>query len=131
MSDYKTPKDKLIDAKQAANLSNAYKEQRLSVIESKLGISDHASFWYSLEDLEGYINYAKEQAKSKGITLDGMRIYLGVYPEGYADSSKSGHATVFMCPTEAARNQNSCDVEGISAFNYGEVGDPPQLTYGG
>jgi len=130
MSDYKTPKNKLIDAKQAAALNSAYIAERLPIIEKSLGISDHASFWYSLEDLEGYIGYVKEQAKAKEIALDGVRVYLGVYPEDYANSSKSGHATVFMCPTTASRNGNSDDVEEIAAFNYGDIGNPPQLIFG-
>ncbi|MEM6722196.1 MAG: hypothetical protein AAF611_22910 [Bacteroidota bacterium] len=147
MSDYKTPKDKLITNEKALALNNCYKEKHLKEFEVSNDGSFCCSAWYSLEDLQGYINYVKEQAKAQEINVDGIRFYFGVYPEGDA---KEGQNTLFMCPTkstsatisESGRSRgeevsdddsggDSEDVTTISAMNYGNGGNPPVNTYGG
>jgi len=149
MSDYKTPNEKLITNKQAAQLNQCYKEKQLG-----LGEEDNENFscssWYSLEDLEGYINYVKEQAHECKINVNGIRFYFGVYPEDISDKSKIGQNTLFMCPTTPSKSfsedkrgnedddddgnnnnrGNSEDVIGISAMNYGNTGNPPKNDYG-
>lgn len=139
MSDYKTPKDKLISSEQAKALNNSFKEKQLKEFGAKNDQSFCCSSWYSLEDLEGYINYVKEQANKQGINVDGIRFYFGIYPK---DDAKAGQNTLFMCPTKAndtlisrdgesaTDDSNSEDVTSISAMNYGEGGKPPINTYG-
>lgn len=39
------------------------------------------SSWYSLDELQSYINESKRQADSLGIDLNGFRIYVGVFPD--------------------------------------------------
>ena len=145
MSDYKTPIDKLITNEQATKLNTCYKEK-----QKAFGAEDDSNFscstWYSLEDLEGYINYVKEQALECKINVDGIRFYFGVYPESEADKTKAGQNTLFMCPTTPSKSfsednsskedddDNNCgnseDGIGISAMNYGSTGRPPKNDYG-
>lgn len=137
MSDYKTPKEKLIDSEKAAALNKTYREKRMAMINRGNGIQDSCSSWYSLEDLEGYLNYVKEEAKKKNISIDGIRFYFGVYPEDTEDSKMAGKTTLFMCPTKACTTLtrdgkgNSEDVTDIPGLNYGNEGNPPQINYGG
>ena len=139
MSDYKTPKDKLINNEQAAALNLCFKDKQ----KEGFGVEDADSFccsnWYSLEDLEGYFNYVKEQALAQKINVNGIRFYFGVYPET-EDESKAGRNTLFMCPTKASLAisgegksgdaNNSTDITTISALNYGNTGNPPKNDYG-
>ncbi|MBC8756468.1 hypothetical protein H2O64_17470 [Kordia sp. YSTF-M3] len=131
MSDYKTPKEKLITNEQAAELNACFKEKqsgRFSAEEDDSNFS--CSSWYSLEDLEGYINYVKQQALEKEVTVDGIRFYFGVYPESTDDESKAGQNTLFMCPTTSSRENCSKDITEIPAMNLGDQGNPPQNDYG-
>jgi hypothetical protein len=138
MSDYKTPIDKLITNEQAQELNACYKEKQNDGFGAENDEHFSCSSWYSLEDLEGYINYVKAQAASKKISVDGIRFYFGVYPENTEDKSKIGQNTLFMCPTSASKafskeddcEGNSDDIPGISAMNYGNTGNPPKNDYG-
>lgn len=141
MSDYKTPNEKLITNEEASELNACYKEKQNSGFGKEDDNGFSCSSWYSLEDLEGYINYVKQEALDKGVTVDGIRFYFGVYPENMKDKSKAGQNTLFMCPTMATvqlfkddddddAEGNSKDVPGISAMNYGSTGNPPKNDYG-
>jgi hypothetical protein len=136
MSDYKTPNEKLITTEQAIQLNECYKEK-----QHGFGAENDSNFscssWYSLEDLEGYINYVKQQALEKKVTVDGIRFYFGVYPASTKDKSKVGQNTLFMCPTKASAEfskedgeSNSEDIPEISAMNYGSTGNPPKNDFG-
>ncbi len=129
MSDYKTPIDKLITNEQAAELNACFKQK-----QSSFGAENNSNFscssWYSLEDLEGYINYVKQQALEEKMNVDGIRFYFGVYPENMKDKSKAGQNTLFMCPTSPSSENCSKDCTGISAMNFGDGGNPPQNDYG-
>ncbi|QHI35380.1 hypothetical protein IMCC3317_07260 [Kordia antarctica] len=136
MSDYKTPNEKLITSQQASELNACYKEKQHSVFGTENDHDSCCSNWYSLEDLEGYINYVKQNALEKKINVDGIRFYFGVYPENMKDKSKAGQNTLFMCPTKASselsrdEEANSEDVTEIPAMNLGDQGNPPQNIYG-
>lgn len=136
MSDYKTPKEKLITTEQALQLNECYKEKQYGFGAENDG-NFSCSSWYSLEDLEGYINYVKEQALQQKVNVNGIRFYFGVYPEDMKDKSKLGQNTLFMCPTKASTEfskedgkNNSEDITEISAMNYGSTGNPPKNDYG-
>jgi len=129
MSDYKTPIDKLITNEQAAELNACFKQTQNSFgVEKSSNLS--CSSWYSLEELEGYISYVKQQALEHKVNVDGIRFYFGVYPESTKDKSKIGQNTLFMCPTTPSSENCSKDVTKIAAMNYGDGGNPPQNDYG-
>lgn len=137
MSDYKTPENRLITKTEAAKLNKCYVEKYHDGLSAKNDSNFSSSSWYSLEDLEGYINYVKEEAKKKEISVDGIRFYFGVYPENNEDKSKVGQNTLFMCPTTSSKGLstykiegNSIDVTEIQAMNYGSTGNPPKNKYG-
>jgi hypothetical protein len=141
MSDYKTPKDKLISSEQATALNDNFKAKQKSMYSTENNSNFSCSSWYSLEDLEGYINYVKEQALAQKINVDGIRFYFGVYPENTEDKTKAGQNTLFMCPTKKSvsiaegrsseeEGSDSKDITTISAMNYGSTGNPPKNDYG-
>jgi hypothetical protein len=142
MSDYKTPKDKLISNDQALELNQCFKAKQASGSGAENDSNFACSTWYSLEDLEGYINYVKEQALAQKINVDGIRFYFGAYPESTEDKSKAGQNTIFLCPTKAGLSMDGAerssdygssgseDVTSIPAMNFGSTGNPPINDYG-
>lgn len=59
---------------------------------------DDRSTWWSLEDIENYLVYAKNQSDSLGYDMTGVRIYLGVYGNN-AGQTKKDYTTMFIVPT--------------------------------
>ncbi|AXP82710.1 hypothetical protein CJ739_3648 [Mariniflexile rhizosphaerae] len=58
---------------------------------------DRSTYW-SLEDIENYLGYAKNQADSLGYQMTGIRVYLGVYGKN-AGLTKKDLTTMFIVPT--------------------------------
>ena len=100
---------------------------------------DAISSWFSLEELENYIAYVKEEATKKKITVNGLRIYFGAYSNTIKKQDKKDLSTVFFAPTTAKpatlqkssslEVESSSDIEDIDALNGGTVGDPPSKEY--
>ena len=57
------------------------------------------SSWYSLDELQSYINESKRQADSLGIDLNGFRIYVGVFPDEEIYGKKRNQMAFFISPT--------------------------------
>ena len=96
---------------------------------------DNRSSWYKLEDIENYLVYAKDQAKSKGYILDGLRVYLGAYPD---TNSEKGLTTLFFSPTGYMNKSEGSvfflqdggdDIPGANGLNRAGHGHPPSANY--
>ena len=133
----------LITTNMAVDLNKRYNEKRSSLIVSDIGKEDANAVWYSLEELENYINYIKTKGTEKGIEVNGIRFYIGVYPDDAVKyKEKAGLTTIFLSPTkkkvsnvlerslvENSSVQVNVDVTEIEPMNYGGYGNPPKLTY--
>ncbi|CAM4425821.1 hypothetical protein [Flavobacterium terrigena] len=133
----------LITKELATDLNNRYIEKRSGLILSNIGKEDANAVWYSIEELENYINYVKTKGIENGIEVNGIRFYIGVYPEdGVKYKEKAGLTTIFLSPTKK-RTLNilersladdpllevNVDVTEIEPLNYGGIGHPPKITY--
>ncbi len=97
------------------------------------------SSYYTLEELESYIAYAKREAAKQNIDLDGFRIYMGLFPNEPKFGEKQNFLTVFISPTGRPATQKgaffsttqegSSDITGIGALEYGGNGNPPSSSY--
>ena len=96
------------------------------------------SSWYSVDELQSYINESKKKADSLGYTLDGFRIYIGVFPNQERFGDKRDFLTTFISPTGSESKQQggffvrqsvSKDLTGIAPLEYGGNGWPPNSTY--
>lgn len=133
----------LITSNVASDLNKRYNEKRSGLILSDIGKEDANAVWYSIEELENYINYVKTKGIEKGIEVNGIRFYIGVYPEDAVKyKEKAGLTTIFLSPTkkkassilERSLVDNSpievnVDVTEIEPMNYGGLGHPPKITY--
>ncbi|MBV7270502.1 hypothetical protein [Winogradskyella luteola] len=130
----------LISSKEARTLDRAY-DIRHKIISDSLFRNtkekDNRSSWWSIEDIQNYINYAENQAGELGYTMDGLRLYLGAYPNS---KDKTGLTTMFFVPTgtkntsegnmvPSLQGGNSNDILQADGLNKGGHGDPPSANY--
>lgn len=59
---------------------------------------DDRSTWWSIDDIENYIAFAKNQTDSLDYSITGIRVYLGVYGDN-AGRTKKNLSTMFLVPT--------------------------------
>lgn len=131
----------LITPAQAKSLDANWTKSRKRAVDSAAGRPDNRSSWWSLEDIQNYLVYAENQAESLGYEMDGIRVYLGVYPSNALDG-KADYTTMFMVPTgkklHAEANFNlfnfssfapGSDIPGGDGFNEGQPGQPPGSNY--
>lgn len=121
---------KCISVEEARELHDNWCENRKKHLEKCLGHEDDREFWWSVEELEEYLEYVKAESKEQGINDPGIRIYLGAYSKGTCKMGK-GYSTLFMTPTgssvrslgkDGGNAQNNYD---IAPFNGGGAGRPP------
>ncbi|WP_166925124.1 jacalin family lectin [Flavobacterium poyangense] len=148
MKNLPTKPNQLITREFAKQLNSNYANKRAKIIRKSTKKDDANAIWYSLEALESYIQYIKEQGVESGYEVDGIRFYFGVYPEDEKHGEKAGLTTLFLAPTgkktsssvstrsagkmqsfASAPEEDSHDIESISPMNYGNIGRPPSLTY--
>jgi len=133
----------LITPAEAKTLSQAY-NPRYNLISDSLVTrpgGDNRSSWYALEEVITYLDYAERQATELNYTMDGIRIYLGAYPES---KEGEGYTTLFMVPTGTMNTSNksegnmlgfsfkkgnSGDIPGGGGLNMGGGGNPPSANY--
>ena len=128
-----TPKG-LITSAEAKTLDNAFNSRHQLISDSIVGRPDNRSAWWSLDDIQSYITYAKNQATELGYDMNGIRVYLGAHPD---TEKEVGSTTVFMVPTgdpsvseggmKAATGNN--DIPGGDGLNDGTDGDPVGANY--
>ena len=127
----------LITPSEIKTLDQAYNSRHTLISDSLIDRPDNRSSWYSIEEIESYIAYAKEQADSLGYTLDGLRLYAGAYPD---TKEGPGLMTMFFVPTGSqnvsegsmiptAQGGGSNDLKGADGLNHGGSGMPPSANY--
>ena len=130
----------MITPQEAKALDEAFNSRHKLISDSIVKRSDNRSSWYSLEDVRNYLSIAEKQAADLGYTMNGIRVYLGAYPN---TSNEVGYTTMFFMPT-GTMNKNSeasmnllnfnfqtpkPDIPGGTGLNGGEPGHPPSANY--
>lgn len=122
---------KCISVEEAKALQKYWKETRGSEIERAQKYEDTREFWYSVAELEEYIEYVKKKSGEQGIINPGLRIYLGAYP---ARGQKKSVTTIFISPTTDKIAENSTEENekvhlnnySIEPLNLSQNGYPPK-----
>lgn len=131
-SEYVAPKGAITPEKAMA-LDKQFNKRHQLISDSILKKPDNRSAWFTLEDLRGYLDFAENEAKGLGYRMNGVRVYLGAYPN-------NGYTTVFFIPTgHKIKSQGSMgmvtygddngDIEESTGLNAGQNGYPPQANY--
>ena len=132
------PPSGLIKPDKIQSLTQAYNE-RYNIINDSLfnppKTEDNRSSWFKLEDIEHYLEYAKQQAADNNQTMDGLRLYLGAHPD---DNGVLGLTTLLFVPTGYDTKSEgsffsfqggSGDLKKSDGLNGGDNGDPPSANY--
>ena len=133
-----TPKG-VITADEAKALDEAFNSRHQLISDSIVRRPDNRSSWYSLKDMRDYLNYAESETKSKGYTMNGIRVYMGAYPDS---GGQVGYSTLFFVPTGSkilstgnmisfnfATRASQPDIPGGPGLNAGDPGHPPSANY--
>lgn len=72
------------------NFVSTYKQERWANNSDRMGKADSLSVWFTLEELEGFL----ENVKANG--GDSVRFHFGVFPEGYSVPEFVGRQTIVM-----------------------------------
>ncbi|WP_282042870.1 hypothetical protein [Winogradskyella flava] len=129
----------LIKPSEAKALDQAYNIKHRIINDSLFKKStdggDNRSSWWSIEDIQNYINYAENQAGELGYTMDGLRVYIGAHPNV---DGQTGLTTMFIVPTGTKNTSKgsmftfqggSSDIKGGDGLNNGGHGSPPGNNY--
>lgn len=91
---------KCISIEEAREYQNNWKETRGREIRNSQGYEDTCEFWYSLDELQEYLDYVREKSAMQGVKYPGLRIYLGAYPK---TSDKKSYSALFLLPLKKTR----------------------------
>lgn len=143
-------KKKLISYKEAQVLYDEYtRTNNMILTKYRNGEPDSRWYWFSLEEMEGYIQYVKENAKKQKLKNPGIRIYMGKYPVNHprnkmAKPEYAGYQTIFLMPTSQKRkndnvkvmyrtvtSEENIDVQTIDPMNMTNLAPPPKASAAG
>ncbi|WP_452224592.1 hypothetical protein [Lacinutrix chionoecetis] len=116
-----TPKG-MITAAEAKELNDNWTDLRASANETAAGKPDNRSSWYSLEDMQNFLNQIKEENPD----VNGVRFYLGVET---SEEDEKGLTTIFMVPTKDDGRGNNQDIPEANGMDRGAGGMPPGQDY--
>lgn len=116
----------VITPDQAKALNNNWTEYRKAAVDSAARRQgreiDNRSTWWSIDDVENYIAFSKQQTDSLGYKITGLRVYLGVYGKN-AGQAERDLTTMFVVPTV----KKAKDKASMNPFIFqGEEGDCPE-----
>lgn len=116
---------KCITVDEAKSLQDNWRKTRGEDISRGRGFKDTCEFWYSIDELQEYLDYVREKSREQGIDKPGVRIYLGAYK---GSGAKKGYSTVFLAPTLEETTMN--DAEDVKQTNNYEI-EPLNDSAGG
>jgi hypothetical protein len=120
---------KMVDTQHVDTVIKNYKQERWMHNSKRLGKEDSLSVWYSIEELEEFL----ELAKSHG--SDGLRLYFGAYGKEEAPKELyKGRQTVVLVATKHKETEtggtnkdvyiNTDKGNSILAYNVGSICPP-------
>ncbi len=112
---------KCISETEARQLHDNWVNTRESSITNDLGYLDAREVVYSVEELEEFLDYVKEESTKQGIDNPGIRIYFAAY-----NNATSNKATVFLAPTKGG-DANADNNYNIKSLNMNQGGWPPKV----
>jgi len=91
----------LVGSKHVDNLLSNYKKERWVNNSKQLGKDDSLSVWYGMNELNEFMQLSRDNG------ADGVRMYFGVYPEGFEKMPEyGGRQTIVMVATKAKRTED-------------------------
>ncbi|MBX3240416.1 MAG: hypothetical protein KIT80_01790 [Chitinophagaceae bacterium] len=120
---------KYVSTKHVDTLIRTYKQERWAQNSARIGKEDSLTVWYSVEELQEFLEKAKSHA------ADGIKFCFGVYPDNFEEKPEyAGRQTLVMVATKSKEQENGLGqrdiyIQGetgtqILAYNWGKVCPP-------
>ena len=120
---------KFVSTEHVETVRRNYKKERWLQNSQRIGKADSLSVWFSLADVEGFLEQLKEHGG------DGIRFYFGAYNKEYAEKPLyAGRQTIVMVATKQKQTLsgeenkdiyiNTEDGTNILAYNVGRPCPP-------
>lgn len=121
-----------VDTNHVDSVIRNYKKERWVRNSEHIGKEDSLSVWYSVEELEGFIEKIKEHGG------DGIKMYFAAYPENFDKKPEySNRQTIVMVATRSRESEAGLTNKDlytnpgqILAYNLGSL-CPPNCGTGG
>ena len=110
-----------VNKTQMNTLTSAYKQERWAANSDNLGKSDSLSVWFTVEQLEGFL----ENVKANG--GNGVRVHFGVFPQDYQRPEVAGMQTVVL----VANRSKDGSLENAKELMINKDGHPEILAIDG
>ena len=126
---------KYVNSKHVDSLLSNYKKERWVQNSKHIGKEDSLSVWYSIEELQEFV----ETAKRNG--ADGIKMYFGVYKSDTANDQRyEDRQTIVLVASKTKEMENGATIDKniyiskqnkpeILAFNVGRI-CPPSCSTG-
>ncbi|MEO6314657.1 MAG: hypothetical protein ABIU63_15685 [Chitinophagaceae bacterium] len=126
----------IVNSKHVESLLSNYKKERWLQNSNHIGKADSLSVWYSLDQLQAFLDTAKESG------ADGIKMYFGVYtPDTAGQEIYEDRQTIVLVATKEKELANGTVIDKniytntggkpeIVAFNVGRL-CPPTCAGGG
>lgn len=120
---------KYVDTTHVDTVIRNYKQERWIHNSQRLGKEDSLSVWFSVEEIEGFLN------KIKSCGGDGIKLYFGAYSNEFPQRPElAGRQTIVMVGTKGKETPNGIvdkdiyvdngGVNSILAYNMGRICPP-------
>jgi len=96
---------KYVDANHVDSLVRTYKQERWVANSEHIGKEDSLGVWYSVEEMEEFIQRAKEAG------ANGIRMHFGVYPENFAPKPEVSTMQTIVMVANVRKETESGNVE--------------------
>lgn len=97
---------KYVDTKHVDTVIRTYKKERWAHNSDHIGKEDSLSAWYSVEELENFLEVAKQHG------ADGVKIYFAAYPENYTDVPEyAGRQTIVLVGTKRKETEQGKPID--------------------
>lgn len=94
-------KGRQVDTKHVDTVIRNYKQERWVHNSKRLGKEDSLSVWYSIEELQEFMEMSKEHG------ADGIKVYFGAYAHDYKENPLyAGRQTVVLVATKHKETMN-------------------------
>ncbi|HEY0678012.1 MAG TPA: hypothetical protein VGD17_06990 [Chitinophagaceae bacterium] len=92
---------KYVNTSHVDTVIRTYKQERWVHNSDRIGKEDSLSAWYSVEELEEFMETIKQHG------ADGIKIYFGAYPDNYTEVPEyAGRQTVVLVATKRKQSGN-------------------------
>jgi hypothetical protein len=102
-------------------LRDKWLSTRQPAIDAALGYQDQNALFFSVEELQAFLDYVRSESTRQNITKPGIRIFFGAY-----SGEESNLATVFLAPTDGPTITSNNNYN-IRPLNYTTNGMPPTI----